>query len=316
MDSQANNYFQFMPEVKEELDYHLELTYDSSAALRSIYGRFFPWLALIDQEWTNNKIEVIFPSGKFEDPCYIAAWDTLMKYVPLYSNIFGILREKYKEAIHNLGKVNRTYSQNTDRDKKIAEHLMIIYRKGEIELTDDLFTDFWSLASDELRSHALSYEGRHLNSEEDIKLDQLERLKTLWESRILTARTSLNKSIYEKEMAAFGWWFASGKFDNEWSYNQYIEALDIGRETIADHLVVQRLIELVEDMPNKVILILSKLILLEKTNWFVFTYKDRINIILYNAIGKSDIETREATRSLINRLVARGFMDFGNLLDS
>ena len=100
--------FNLMPEVKTVLEWHLDPNNDPSIAVRSIYGRFFPWLLLIDRQWTIDSLDKIFPPGQFEDRLYIAAWNTLMLYGPVYNDPFNILKDRYREAIAHLGKVDKS----------------------------------------------------------------------------------------------------------------------------------------------------------------------------------------------------------------
>ena len=309
--------FEIMPKVKAVLDWHLDSNNDSSIAVRSIYGRFFLWLLLMDRQWTLEHLDQIFPPGKFGDRLYNAAWDSLMLYVPAYDDPFEVLKGRYHEAVRNLGKVDKSRRRFTDRDERLAEHLMLFYSRGKIDLSDALLKEFWAVADDELRGHALDFIGQILKSEErDIDSKIFERTKALWESRISTAKSARNKSDYEKEMSAFGLWFASGRFDDKWSCEQYLEALEIGRTTQTDHFVVERLVELVRTLPLEAVKILSKLVLSDQLGWVVFGYKDEINIIFSTALQAPEESTREEAKSWINRLVARGHSEFSNLLST
>jgi len=307
--------FDLMPEVKAVLEWHLNPQNDPSVAVRSIYGRFFPWLLLIDRQWILNHLDEILPPGEFESRLYMAAWNTLMLYVPVYNDPFDILRDRYREAITHLGKVDKSKRRFTDRDERLAEHLMLQYGRGKIELSDNLLTNFWQIANDELRGHALDFIGRSLKNEErDFDQNILNRMKDLWESRLTEAKSAQNKSNYEQEMSAFGWWFASGRFEDKWSCEQYLEALDIGRKTQSDYFVSQRLVELVRTLPFEAIQILSKLILVDQPGWIVLGNKTEINTIITTALNSPEANARNAATELINRLVARGYTEFGVLL--
>jgi hypothetical protein len=58
-DSHAGDYstrrFNQMPEVEVVLDKHLGPNIDSSAAIRSVYGQWFPWLVLLDPNWADGE---------------------------------------------------------------------------------------------------------------------------------------------------------------------------------------------------------------------------------------------------------------------
>jgi hypothetical protein len=308
--------FSLMPEVATVLNLNLDSTSKPSIAARAVFGRFFPWLLLLDKEWTTSNIEKIFPSGKFEDPLCMAAWDTLMLYVAAYNEPFKVLKEKYHEAILNLGKVDKNKKRYTDRDERLAEQLMLFYGRGLIELSDELLEMFWEKADKKLRGHALDFVGRSLKDEEGkIEIKILERFKILWESRIAKAEAAANKEEFGGEMAAFGWWFALGKFDIKWSCEQYLRALEIGKKDQSDHMVVERLLELVKTLPVESIKILGKILLnREGHNWIIIGNKDEISQIIKCALFSPESEAQKEARELVNRLAARGYSEFSGLL--
>jgi hypothetical protein len=43
-----------LPEVKEVLDKHLDKDHEPSLAIRSVYGRWLPWLVLLDSSWVKE----------------------------------------------------------------------------------------------------------------------------------------------------------------------------------------------------------------------------------------------------------------------
>jgi hypothetical protein len=306
-----------MPEVKEVLERHLNPEIDSSVAVRAVYGRFLPWLLLIDDPWTVSHLDEIFPPGQFDDPLYRAAWDTYMMYVPAYNRPFEVLQERYVEAIRNLGKAKRKQKRFTDRDERVAEQLMIFFWRGKLTMKDELFKLFWENADVSLRGHAISFTGRSIkNIEETPPPELIASLKEFWQSRANEAAKAMDKKEFAEEMAAFGWWFASGKFDDAWSTDQYLAALDIGTKLQSDHFVLQRLAELAKKMPLKSVKILSKLLLSkEQPQWTVIGNKNQITTILSEALRDADVVAQGEAKGLINRLAARGYTDFGELLN-
>ncbi|MFH1930699.1 MAG: hypothetical protein ABIN18_03800 [Pseudomonadota bacterium] len=309
--------FALMPEVKTVLNWHLEPSNDPSIAVRAIYGRFFPWLLLLDRKWTLDNLDRILPPGQFNDRLYAAAWNTMMLYVPAYNDPLEILRDRYFEAVQNLGKVDKKRNRHTDRNEKLAEHLMLFYSRGKIQLSDNLLQEFWKTADDEIRGYALGFVGRSLkNAERDFDAEILKKIKALWESRVAVAKSAKDKTNYEKEMSAFGWWFASGRFGDKWSSDQYLEVLEIGKITQSDYFVVERLGVLVKTLPVETVKILSKMILVDKSGWIISGNRQEINPILSTALQSPEKAAQDEAKTLINRLVARGYADFNNLLNA
>ena len=218
------------------------------------------------------------------------------------------------EAIKNLGKGDKAKRRFTDRDERLAEHMMLFYGRAKIEIDDPLLQEFWKTASDEMREHALGFMGRSLKSDGDFDAPLLERLKILWESRLAAAKAADKQADYEKEVSAFGWWFASARFDDKWSADQYLESLEIGRKTQSDYFVIERLSELVNTLPLESVRILNKMLLADEPGWIVMGHRGEINGILTTALNAPEVEAQREARDLINRLVARGHTEYNDLL--
>lgn len=306
--------FSLMPEVRDVLEFHLDPNNDPSIAVRAVYGRFFPWLLLLDREWVLKNLDKIMPPGQFDNRLYGAAWNTLLLYAPAYNDPFLILKERYMEAIKNLGKMDKAKRRFTDRDERLAEHLMLFYGRGKIKIDDPLLQEFWATANDEMREHALGFMGRSLKGDGEFDAPLLERLKVLWESRLAAAKASDNKEDYEKEVSAFGWWFASARFDDKWSADQYLESLEIGRKTQSDYFVIERLSDLVKTLPVESVKILNKMLLADEPGWIVMGHRGEITGILATALKAPEAEAQKEARELINRLVARGHTEYNDLL--
>lgn len=130
---------------------------------------------------------------------------------------------------------------------------------------------------------------------------------------------SENKSIKDRndnnpEMEAFGWWFASGKFDDSWSIKQLLETLEITNKTDPDHLVVKRLAGLSSKMPPEVVQCLDLLCKGDKEGWKMHGWKEEAKIILIESL-KAKGKTREKAENLIHYLGSRDWIEFGELLE-
>ena len=71
--------FEEMPEVRDILEKHLDPSFDPSLAIRSVYGRWFPWLVLLDEKWARDNTELIFPSEEEYRVFFQAAWNHYAK---------------------------------------------------------------------------------------------------------------------------------------------------------------------------------------------------------------------------------------------
>jgi hypothetical protein len=312
-EDQLERTFNLFPSMQDILEKHLST--DPSIAVRAAYGRYFPWILYLDRKWTIDHLKEIFPEGGFNTPLYDAAWETYVSHVQAYDDVFEVLQEQYSDAVSNIGTEKR--KNRLDRDDRLAEHLMIFLWHGKLDMLEDgLIAKFWETANEETRLHAIDFLGRNLQSlDHPLEEAQAKMLKELWESRIAKAEGASDKGKYEKEMGAFGWWFASGKLNEEWSITQFLRVLDITKKVNADYFVVDRLVALADTKPLEAVKILGKLAQGDRQQWVLFGNENDLKEIFTKALRSSDTETKRLAKELINRLVAWGYGAYSNLLN-
>ncbi len=309
--------FNEMPEVQAILDRHLDPDRDPSRSIRAVYGRFFPWLLLLDSQWAAASVSKIFPNEEAQRDLHDAAWETYITSCPADDNVFDILSEQYVHAINLITMEPKENRRVPDPDERLAEHFMALYWRGKLKLDEPegILKKFYVKASDTLRGHALAFVGRVMyNTEGAVAPQRVKRNKVLWERRLDVARTATVPGEHASELAAFGWWFVSAKLDDAWAIMQLAEALKITGRVDADHLVVEHLASLAPSMPVPVLECLSLMIDGDVEGWHIDVWREHVWAILDTALQSSEQTVQMEARSLVNRLAARGHLDFGDLL--
>ena len=310
-EQQLEQGFEVFPEVREVLDQHLN---EFSPTIRSVYGRWFPWLVLLDRKWAQANVSRIFPAEENQKHLRDAAWRAYITFCPAYEEVFDILKEEYHRAVEEIGSDDTELG--LENDKRLAEHLMTLYWRGKIGLHDELLERFWEKAGDDLSGYAIQFIGMNLRrTPREIQEEILERLKQLWESRLETVRSSEELGRKLKQITAFGWWFVSGKFDDRWALEQLRKALEVARWVEPDYSVIDRLTKLATTAPKFVIECLAILIREDRRGWVVVANKDAIRQILSSLLSIDDPEIKDSAESLVHELGARGYFDFRDLLD-
>jgi hypothetical protein len=305
--------FEEMPEVRQILERHLDPALDGSLAIRSVYGRRLPWLHELDASWTKENLSKIFPPERHLRYLRECAWTTYVVYCDVYNKMLNLLASEYDFAVAQIGQyINKSHLDHPD--DRLAEHLMILYWRGEIDLDHDLIRHFFEKAPDKLRGHALEFIGRSLRDGNEVPSRIIERLEALWDTRLNVARRSRDVSPFVEEMAHFGWWFASKKFPNDWAMSQLQEALKISKKSAPDHLVVERLAELAPAMPRQAVICLAMVIEGDKEGWGILGWSDEAHKVLSSALKSADENARADARNLVHRLGALGHFDFRGLL--
>ncbi|NLE46208.1 MAG: hypothetical protein GX620_15925 [Chloroflexi bacterium] len=303
-----------MPEVRDILDKHLDPAFDPSAAVRSVYGQYFPWLVLLDPKWTSDHIQAVFPSHPSLRHLWDAAWDAYVVFCRAYDSALELLETEYARAIDGLESGAKSDSLLGNPDRHLAEHLMVFYWRGKLEIgiPSGLANRFFDTASSSLRAFALESVGRSLyGTPDEVPAWIVERLMGLWVWRCETSKSGATPDY--REMAAFGWWFASAKLDDEWSLTQLKQVLAITSDVEADHLVAKRLAELAHTHPLDSIECL-RLMSVSDPSWRHLAWRQDMRSALVTAMQSEDEEAVRAAEELINLLGAQGILEYRDLL--
>lgn len=307
--------FDNMPEVRETLDAHLETSRDPSLAIRSVYGQWFPTLVWLDPSWSRSRVERIFLRDENLHHLRQAAWDAYIAFARPYVEVYKILKDEYRAAIERLGISPSTDRHLPDPDERLAEHLMVFYWQGVITLEDSSMAGFYDKASPALCAHALDFIARGLRETEEMPpLDVLIRLKTIWERRFQKVRNLSKPNPYFVELAEFGGWFASNRFDSNWAVVELLEVLRLVGRAEPDHLVVERLASLSESMPSKAVESLRLLVEGDQEGWGLLSWHGHARTILSSALNSDEPQAREEATAFVNWLAARGIRNFLELL--
>jgi len=304
--------FDEMPEVREVLDAHLQE--DFSLGIRSIYGRYFPWLLLIDRDWASAHVAKIFPLQPEQGRFFSAAWESYILFCPAFDNVFDALEPVYRHVVNELR--DDTETRRHDEDHQLAQHLMTFYWRGKINFneTERLLVEFWQKANIQARTHAIEFIGRSLaNTKDEIPAEISARLKLLWGHRLSFAVGSRNLKEYQDELAAFGWWFIAEKLESDWEIAQLKEVLLVGKKIDPDSMVVERLASLASTLPRETVECL-RIMVEEAETWGIYVWRDEAKKLLANALEKP--EARSEAIRLIHKIGAMGHLEFGELLPS
>jgi hypothetical protein len=292
------------------LDAHLSTEVDPSYAVRAVYGQWYPWLILLDSEWAGSRAGLVFPTNKESASYFRASWGAYIVYTRPYSNVLPTLSGAYSHAISLLPGDATLVGFSERPADHLGQHLMEYYWRGDLDLADaGLISSFFDAASEEQRGHALSWVGRMLHqSEESPSGEVVQRLKLLWDWRANVAEVS------RAELQAFGWWFGSGEFDDEWSIPRVVAVLSRGILPEPDHLVIERFAHIAEESPSPAVSALERMIELAEKGWEIHGWLDGAKSILQAGLRSKDTETCERAERIVHRLGELRFRDFRELL--
>jgi hypothetical protein len=307
--------FDEMPEVRSVLEDHLDPERDPSAAVRAVYGWWFPQLTLLDESWATENVAKIFPTQEPLRGLRRAAWGAYVVVQRPYDSVFEILRGEYEHAIQGLGFDSGERWLSAQPGERLVWHLMALFWRGKLDPEDpkDSLAQFYDVAPDHLRAHAVQFLTRQLrNPEVEASEEVLTRLRALWEMR-LRSMPEAAPDHRARELGAFAELVATGKFDKRWALEQLNEVVALGGQVDLDRGVIDYLADCASDMPSLVVRCLEGLIEETREEWRIFATRDSIREILTAAAQSSDADPQRGAREVANRLVARGYSDFQDL---
>ncbi len=301
------------PEARDLLERHLDVSVEPTAAVHSLYGKWFPYLATADPTWTAENLERIFPVT--DERLRRAAWHSYLLFSGVWGNSFRLLVDQYRQGIEELDDPDRAVAGGDDIGTALVNHLMTAYRFGEIEFDDgsgllELFYERVGLAR---RAAAIESVGFGLGKDDELTFEEDRRLRALFERRLRAVRDSDAENAGD-ELRGFAWWFASGKFDPVWSLEQLTAIGEIGGRIHPDHVVAEQLAAMREQHLPAVLRALDLMISGSAVRpWFVLGARDEIEAILSSGLAASG-ESASLARDIVNKLVAGGHVDYERLL--
>ena len=307
--------------VVEILDRHLDLHADSSPAVRSVYGQHFGVLLHVMPVWARSRSASIFGSEFPLDARQHAAGAAYLAFHRPNVGLLDALRPQYEAWVKAVaaGDFDQEPLHSFDSiAERLAAHLLLLYTWGRIELRDGLLAEFFQTAPIEVRRRALAHVGWQLwRSTDPVPADVLQRLTALWESRrdaIVGTTEAVDDDAEQNtstaELAAFGWWFRSDKFDRHWALSELLVALDNGADVETAGVDVTEQLALIADTdPELALRILARLLQSARQSWRMSEVVREGIGILSMALGSGQPRLVEDADRIINEIARSGFLD-------
>jgi hypothetical protein len=259
---------------------------------------------LLDAEWVTANLARMFPTDERLAYLRDAAWDTYVVFCPVYDNVADVLKGEYARATERVAQMRRVERRQADPVDHLAEHLMVLYWRGKIDLNGPELTRFYADAEDRACGHAMWFVGRvFAKGDGEPPADMIERLKRLFEARLAILHVAPDR--HRKELQQFGSWLAAGRFGDEWSLATLQEVLRLTGRVEPDSLVMKQLVNLAPRLPGDVVECVRLMVEGADEYWKVEAWQNEIRKIATVALEVGG-PSREAAITLVNMLGARG----------
>lgn len=299
-----------MPHVLKFFD--LLLTRDDLKSVRSIFGRLFPWVSLLDKEWAARNSSLIFQLPLHSDP----SWRAYITYCRPYGEIYAQLEPFYIQAANELNQLIR--KENDNYQSRLPSHIMGMLILNDLQLSppDILIEKFVTNATDDERAKAIEALGKSLKQPQ-LEVPLQKRAIEYGEMRLAAIESQTDRAGFKEEIYLYGLWIKSPHLSVAWKYDLLERILALGGKIYDEKKVLKFLSE------NLVFCALRTLGILEKIlfktgieSWEISFAREEIENILKKSLENSNDSIRKQATDVINRLVANNFASFHQLLKS
>ena len=300
--------FDLMPEVRTVLDEHLDPDREPSLTVRAVYGKWLPWLILLDEGWVAVNIARILPPAPELVGLRDAAWNTYIGWCPPFDPVYDVLQHEYEAAVERVpsnGSVG--FASDERADAKLGEHLATLFWRGHLQ--PPLLERWFELADDDLAGRVMNFLGRALrNTEGDIDPEVLPRIRQLWDSRLDVIGSE--PEAHKSEADAFAYTFASAKLNDEWSLASLEITLRPGAPRWLSRPVIERLAEIAATKPAEATRYTLRILEGAANNWDHHRWRDQVRDVMAATNHATDQETLENRNAIADHYVKRGDHNF------
>lgn len=306
-----------LQKVREVLDSHLDPDKSPFAANqtdRAVYGHWLPQLVHVDAEWVRTNLNRLFPTEPENRRLREATWDTYLTYSNLYTPVYDIVRNVYREEVERLAEKSVKEDSSRTPEKRLVEHVVVLYVRGKVGLDDnDLVDVLFRKAPEELTAYAMDFIGRSMNGRGPIESEAVKKFKALWDWRAKV--TEDMKTMLDKELSAFGWWFASGLFDDDWTFPYFETVLKRTLINQSKRYVFEHMSRVFKDHSKESLQCLRLFIEKNDDPWFLQPHmKTGVLQVLEQGVAHENPEIREAAVDIVHLLGSKGYLQYRVLL--
>lgn len=296
------------------LTYSLEMPDDRGRVTRILMGGWYGLLHYLNPEWAADQFAQVFTADDSVG-CNLAwaAYVTHTNY-PVTAN-YPSMRAMYEHELTSAMNAPRSEETNA-RTRQFAQHLLLLYLDGAIELTEAVLQRFLAFASVQQRASLMWTLDTILRSPSDeMAATRRDRALAYWQARLSAAKMeTAARAVFQDELAVIGRWADNPQLDSTWMLTQLIATLKAGFTPSPLFNVVQRFADTgVDDIDRKIDL-LDDLLNLSEMEHEVLFQRDAIRVLLDAALHSKSARATETAERLVSLLATKGEMAYLELL--
>ena len=309
--------FEDEPDLREELEGHLDPDREPSTTIRGVFGSRLGNLYLMDSNWTISQKEKLFPEDN--DRLRLATWNTYLVWGKPFATMLPFLESEYDRAIQELPDLeDNEVRPGREPSLTLAEHIAIHTWHGDIDSDDNesLVAKFLKAAPVPEMTHFIEFIGRSLEQQDNDAVDKVwvERMMRLWQ-RIEETIESRSNDADVTALAPFGLWYVSGIFPNRWSDDVLLRLFGAGVEIEPKVQVVGTIQQRAETDVASAVALLDGYVRVPGSRLRGMWVTQEIQDVLRRGLSADEPTTRDTATRTVEFLVANGLTQYRDLLD-
>jgi hypothetical protein len=309
--------FAVLPEVQEMLEWQIGSDNRSFETL-AVIGSRINLIYWIDKNWLGTHAGRLFRLDGIAESSPTAqgwaAWNAFLVWVRPHIEFYKLFREQFAYAVAQSTQLNLTTHNSEQPMYRLAEHLMILYGRGQLGLDDDggLLRRVLADSHPDVRRHAVGFVGQSLEGDENTPEEVVTRFQELWS--LYWAGAGKKDTQEKPDALLFGTWFSSGQFPEQWALEQLENFVEVTPTPEPDHDIAKHLAEIAQTDIVRAVRILDRMVQGDREGWRIHGWLDAAKQTLETAI-RAGGDARTHAAQVINYLGRRGHTSFGELLD-
>lgn len=290
-----------------------------SAVSRITLGLWLPEVAELYPGLIASNRHLLFPEESVHKQLRDWIWHPYLIARGFSQKVFTLLETEYRRDLSLLRSAPFPQTDNRkDWQRGLIRHIVQAYLVNSGDLTDstNLISTFFQISSPDQQAFVMHFIGISLYRNKSTYSPQIiERLQTLWEFRLSSYESAPDQNPRKNELAEFGLWFISDKFDEQWALENLLKVLELGITPVIIWLskVIERLANLSNINPDSTVTCLALIFRLNPLNELYNTKSNEVRRILLNGLNSTNIVTKQSAEKLKDTFVKEGLWQFREL---
>jgi hypothetical protein len=293
------------------LSRHLDSGTEHSLAVRSIYGQLFSQIVWMDEHWAARHVDAIFPKEPAEEALLTTAWNAYLTGGLPTEAAWPLLASTYSMMTDSMDLAAPERGENVQATQ-LGKHLLARFWAGRLDLDshDGLLRRFYNRIAPQTAAQLMWWISVEFSTLEEPDSAFTSRMTSFWEYRV----TAVKGEADADELTAFGYWFASGHFNTEWSLQQLLTVLSLAGHIETEDTVLARLADLTAGHTQACLAILERWVSVTSDSWRLPQQLGHIRQILTTGLAGNPTAV-STSKKIISLLLRDHGIDVRDVLD-